>query len=106
MSCLAITSDNFESEVLKSSVPVLVDFWAPWCGPCKMIGPVIEQIASEYSGRMKVGKVNVDDNGSLAQQYGITSIPALILYKNGEEAARKNGAAPKHDIEAFFKNLI
>jgi len=106
MSCFTITAGNFESEVLKSDIPVLVDFWAAWCGPCKMIGPVIEQIAVEYSGRLKVGKVNVDDNGELAQQYGIASIPALIIFKNGEVAAQKNGAAPKHDIESFFKNLI
>jgi len=106
MGSLTLTSSNFESEVLKSDIPVLVDFWAAWCGPCKMIGPVIEQIADDYSGRLKVGKVNVDDNGDLAQQYGITSIPALILYKDGEVAAQKNGAAPKHDIESIFKNLI
>jgi len=106
MSSLSITADNFDSEVLNSPVPVLLDFWAPWCGPCKMISPVIDQISQEYSGRLKVGKVNVDDNGALAQQYSITSIPALILFKNGEVAAQRNGAAPKHDIESIFKNLI
>jgi len=106
MSCLNITAGNFESEVLKSPVPVLIDFWAPWCGPCKMIGPVIDQIEQEYSGRMKVGKVNVDDNGEVAQRYSITSIPTLILFKNGEMAAQKNGAAPKRDIEAFIKNYL
>ena len=106
MSSLTINASNFESEVIKSSVPVLVDFWAPWCGPCKMIGPVIEQIAQEYTGRLKVGKVNVDDNGDIAQQYSITSIPTLIVFNNGEMAAHKNGAAPKHDIEALFKSLI
>ena len=106
MSCLNITGGNFESEVLKSSVPVLIDFWAPWCGPCKMIGPVIEQIAGEYSGQLKVGKVNIDDEGALAEQHGITSIPTLILYKNAQVAAQKNGAAPKHEIEAFFKNFL
>ncbi|MCL2277106.1 MAG: thioredoxin [Treponema sp.] len=106
MSCLAFTNDNFDAEVLKSPVPVLVDFWAPWCGPCKMIGPVIEQIAGEYQGRLKVGKVNVDDNGETAQRYNITSIPSLMIFKNGEIAAQKNGAAPKHEIESLFKNLI
>jgi len=106
VSNLTITNDNFSTEVLKSAVPVLVDFWAPWCGPCKMIGPVIEQIAQEYQGHLKVGKLNVDENGEIAQQYGITSIPTLILFKNGEIAAQKNGAAPKHDIESFFKDLI
>ena len=106
MSSIEITSDNFDSEVLQSQVPVLIDFWAPWCGPCKMIGPVIDQIADEYSGRLKVCKVNVDNEGSLAQQHNIASIPALIVYKDGEMAAQKNGAAPKHDIESLFKNLI
>ena len=106
MSSIAITSDNFESEVLKSSIPVLIDFWAPWCGPCKMISPVIEQIAGEYSGRLKVGKINIDENSALAEQHGIVSIPTLIIYKDGAMAAQKNGAAPKNDIEALFKNLI
>ena len=106
MSSLTITTDNFESEVLKSQVPVLLDFWAPWCGPCKMIGPIIDQIAAEYSGRVKVGKINVDENGDIAQQHGIVSIPTLVVYKDAAIAAQKNGAAPKHDIEAMFKNLI
>ena len=106
MNSITITSDNFESEVLQSEVPVLIDFWAPWCGPCRMIGPVIDQIAAEYSGSLKVGKINIDDNNALAEQHGITSIPTLVVYKNGEIAAHKNGAAPKHDIEAMFKNFI
>jgi thioredoxin 1 len=103
---LSITVDNFESEVLESQVPVLIDFWAPWCGPCKMLGPVIDQIAGEYEGRVKVGKVNIDENAPLAERHGIVSIPTLIIYNNGEMAAQKNGAAPKHDIISLFKNLL
>jgi len=106
VSSIEINSANFESEVLQSPVPVLIDFWAPWCGPCKMLSPVIDQIADEYSGQVKVGKVNIDIDTALAEQHGIVSIPALFVYKNGEIAAQKNGAAPKHDIIALFKNLI
>ena len=103
---LKITNDNFQSEVLQSPIPVLIDFWAPWCGPCKMIAPLLDQIAEEYNGRLKVYQVNVDEETALAEQHGIVSIPTLILYKNGALAGQKTGAAPKHDIEALFKNLI
>ncbi len=103
---LAITVDNFKSEVLESPIPVLIDFWAPWCGPCKMLSPVIDEIAGEYEGRVKVGKVNIDEHGVLAERHGIVSIPTLILYNNGELAAQKNGAAPKHDIISLFKSLL
>ena len=103
---IKITVDNFESEVLQSPVPTLIDFWAPWCGPCKMIAPLIGQIAEEYEGRLKVGQVNVDEENALAEQHGIVSIPTLILYKNGALAGQKTGAAPKHDIVALFKDLI
>ena len=106
MGSIAITVDNFNAEVLESPVPVLVDFWAPWCGPCRMIAPLLDQIAGEYSGRLKVGKVNVDEYGSLAEQHGITSIPALFLYKDGKPAAQKIGAALKHDIVAMFKDML
>jgi thioredoxin 1 len=106
VSSLIITTDNFETEVLQSPVPVLLDFWAPWCGPCKMIGPVIDQIADEYSGQVKVGKINVDENSALAEQHGVVSIPALFVYKGGEIVMQKSGAGSKHDIEALFKNLI
>jgi len=106
MGSITITVDNFEGEVLQSPVPVLIDFWAPWCGPCKMISPLLEQIADEYSQQLKVGKINVDEESALAEQHGVNSIPTLFLYKDGAVAGQRNGAAPKHEIEALFKNLI
>ena len=106
MSELVITGANFEAEVVKSPVPVLLDFWASWCGPCRMIAPFIEQLADEYSGRLKVGKVNVDEEGELAGHHGVVSIPTLIVYKDGKVANQTIGAVPKQNIEALFKNLL
>ena len=103
---ITITGGNFEQEVLQSPIPVLIDFWASWCGPCKMIGPFIDQLAGEYEGRIKMGKVNVDEEDVLAQRHGIASIPTLVLYKGGDIVAQKNGSAPKRDIEAMFKSFI
>jgi thioredoxin 1 len=103
---ITITGENFEAEVIASPIPVLIDFWAGWCGPCKMIGPFIDQIAEEYEGRLKVGKVNVDDQGELAGRHGVASIPTLIVYKNGSPVQKQIGAAPKQQIEAMFKDLI
>ena len=101
-----ITKSNFEAEVLKSTVPVLLDFWAAWCGPCRMVGPFVEQIAEEYSGRLKVGKVNVDEEGDLAGSHGVVSIPTLVVYKDGKIANQAVGALPKQKIEALFKDQI
>ena len=103
MSEIILTEDNFEAEVLKSDVPVLVDFWAPWCGPCRMLGPVVSEIAEESDGSYKVGKVNTDDEQELAIKYGIMSIPALFVFKNGEVVKKSVGVTTKNDILAMLK---
>lgn len=102
MEVLHINSGNFDELVAKSDVPVLLDFWAPWCGPCRMLGPIIEEVAAEADG-FKVGKVNCDDEEELAMKFKISSIPCLILFKNGVEAARTLGAMPKEKVIAFVK---
>ena len=91
--------DNFQAEVLDSASPVLVDFWAPWCGPCRQIAPLIDQLADEHSGKVKIGKLNIDDNPSVTGQYGIQSIPTLLLFKNGDVAERFVGMPPKAKLE-------
>ena len=102
MSELILTKDNFESEVLKSDIPVLVDFWASWCGPCRMLAPVIEDLAKELSGKAKVGKVNVDEEEQLAVQYNIMSIPTVILFKDGKVAATSTGVKNKAQLIDTF----
>ena len=106
MSELVITGVNFEDEVIKSSVPVLVDFWAPWCGPCKMIAPFLSQLADEYADRVKIAKVNVDEEQDLAGRHGVVSIPTLVVYKGGTIVNQKMGALPKQEIEKLFINFI
>jgi len=103
---ITLTAANFKSEVLDSNIPVLVDFWAEWCMPCRMIAPSIAQIAETYTGKIKVGKVNVDDESDIASQYGIISIPTLLIFKDGQLAKQKVGAIPKHEIESLLKDLI
>lgn len=106
MSEVTLTAANFQSEVLDSPVPVLIDFWAEWCTPCRMIAPSVEQIAATYAGRIKVGKVNIDAEGDLASRFGIASIPTLMVFKDGQIQRQKVGALPKHAIENLFKDLI
>ena len=98
MAEITITKENFEQEVLKSDIPVLVDFWAVWCGPCRMVAPTLAEIAEEKEGELKVGKVNVDEQPELARQFGIMSIPTMIVFKGGEPAAKTVGVQPKEDI--------
>lgn len=93
-----LTDANFEAEVLKSELPVLVDFWAPWCGPCRMIAPAIEALGAEYAGKAKVGKLNTDENENVSAKYGIRSIPTLLVFKNGEVVNQLVGALPKEKI--------
>ena len=101
-----VTVDNFESEVLGSDIPVLADFWAEWCVPCKMVEPVLEQIAGEQDGKLKIARVNVDEQSELASQFGIISIPTLLLFKGGEVVNKQVGAGSKAMIEAVFTEFI
>lgn len=103
---LAINGSEFEQNVLQSEVPVLVDFWAEWCGPCKAIGPTIEQIAAEYSGKAKVYKVDVDKEGDIAMRYGVMSIPALMVFKGGKVVDQMVGAYPKANIVAMLERSL
>jgi len=101
-----VSDASFEADVIKSGQPVLVDYWAAWCGPCKMIAPILEEVASEYAGRLTVAKLNVDDNQDTAAKYGIRGIPTLMLFKNGQVAATKVGALSKSQLTAFLDDAL
>jgi len=101
-----LTDDAFEAEVLQCSMPVLVDYWAEWCGPCKMIAPILNDIADEYAGRLKVAKINIDENSETAPKYGVRGIPTLMLFKNGNVEATKVGALNKSQLTAFINQNI
>ena len=102
---VTVTQANFTAEVLQSAQPVLVDFWAEWCGPCKMLSPILDELAEEYNGRVRIGKVNIDEFQELAAQYGIRSIPTLLIFKQGQVAEQLVGLRSKRDLKASFDRL-
>ena len=106
MATVAVTDANFEAEVRNSPVPVVVDFWAEWCGPCKQIGPSLEELSSHYAGKVKIVKVNVDENPDLPAQFGVRGIPALFLFKDGQVVSNKIGAAPKAALANWISSAI
>ena len=103
---IELTGANFDAEVLQSDIPVLVDFWAPWCGPCRMMGPILDAVAEKYAGRVKVGKVNVDEAADLAGRYGIRSIPTLMIFKGGQQADMIVGAVPEAELSQRLDRVL
>ena len=106
MATVNVTDENFETEVIKAGKPVIVDFWAEWCGPCKMIAPILEEVATEFDGKLTVGKLNVDENNETPPKYGIRGIPTLLLFKNGNVAATKVGALSKAQLTEFLNENL
>jgi thioredoxin 1 len=102
---IILTKDNFAQQVLNSTMPVLVDFWAEWCGPCKMIAPVLDELADEYSGKVQIGKVNIDEHQDLATEYGVRAIPTLLIFQGGQVAEQIVGLRSKRDLKASFDKL-
>ena len=103
---IELTEENFASEVLEADMPVMIDFWAPWCGPCRMVAPVIESLADKYEGKIKVAKVNLDEHPALASQYGVRSIPAIFIFNNGEVAERAVGVQPEDTLSAMIDRVL
>ncbi len=103
---IAIDDSNFEKEVLKAKMPVLVDFWAAWCGPCRMVAPIIEELAKEYEGKIAFGKVDVDQNPKIASKYGIMSIPTLIIFKDGKPISQTVGSKPKSELKRSLNSVL
>ncbi len=103
---MAVSDDSFETDVMNAELPVLVDFWAEWCGPCKMIAPILDDIAKSYEGRLKVAKINIDDNAATPQKFGVRGIPTLMLFKNGELESTKVGAISKSQLTAFLDSHL
>lgn len=106
MATFAVTDASFDSDVLKSDVPVLVDFWADWCGPCKMIGPALEEISDELEGQVKIAKMDIMESTAVPAQIGVQSIPLMVLFKNGEAVAQKLGAAPKSQLKGWLESVL
>ena len=106
MATVAVTDATFDAEVKNSDIPVVVDFWAEWCGPCKQIGPALEELAEQYDGQIKIAKVDVDKDQAMAAQLGVRGIPALFIFKNGEVFSNRTGAAPKASLESWIKEAI
>lgn len=106
MADLTITDQSFKTEVLENKGPVVVDFWAPWCGPCRMTGPIIDELAQEYAGKVKIGKINVDENSQTAGQYGVMSIPSILFFKNGQPVKTMVGAQSKENYKQEIEQLL
>ncbi len=103
---IVVTSENFENDVLKSEQPVLIDFWAPWCGPCRAVGPIVDELANEFEGKAKIGKINVDEQGELAQKFRVMSIPTIMLFKNGEVVDKVIGARSKPELSKLIEDNL